>query len=113
MPLLLDLLSGGLYGDASMSRKHSSNITLEAVAAQKAGKTARGAFAASVFPTASKLEGRYPYLKKYPYLLPVAWCSRLLHYGKESRNAGGNKASDALKIGAERVELLKNYGIIE
>lgn len=113
MPLLLDLLSGGLYGDASMSRKHSSNITLEAVAAQKAGKAARGAFAASVFPAASKLEGRYPYLKKHPYLLPVAWGSRLLRYGAERRNSRQNTAADALKIGSERLELMKFYGILE
>jgi hypothetical protein len=113
MPLLLDLLSGGLYGDASMSRKHSSNITLDAVAAQKAGKKARGAFVASVFPSVSKLEGRYPYLKKCPYLLPVAWCSRLLQYGKESRATQDNNATDALKIGIQRVELMKLYGILE
>ena len=38
-PLLEDLLSGGIYGDADMSRKHSSNITLSAVRRKRrAGK---------------------------------------------------------------------------
>ena len=112
LPMLEDLLSAGLYGSASMSRKHSSNITLDAVAAQKQGRKARGGLAASVFPSAAKLEGRYPYLKKHPYLLPVAWCSRLWSYGKENRNKD-NKAADALKIGSERIELMKHYGILE
>lgn len=112
-PMLWDLLGGGLYGDANMSRKHSSNITLEAIAAQKAGKKARHGLWASVFPSATKLEGRYPYLKKHPYLLPVAWCSRLLQYGQEIRTSQNNRATDALKIGAERVALLKLYEIIE
>lgn len=113
VPMLEDLLSGGLYGDASMSRKHSSNITLDAVAAQKTGRKAKNALVASVFPAAAKLEGRYPYLKKHRYLLPVAWCSRLWSYGRETRNARDNNASDALKIGSERVALMKHYGILD
>lgn len=36
--LLMDLLDAGIYGDGSMSRKHSSNITLDAVSSQKQGK---------------------------------------------------------------------------
>ena len=113
LPMLNDLLMGGLYGDASMSRKHSSNITLDAVAAQKSGRKAKSGLLVSVFPPRKKLEGRYPYLKKHPWLLPAAWCSRILQYGKESRNTFDNNAADALRIGAERVELLKIYGILE
>ena len=112
MPLLIDLLEGGLFGDASINRKHSSNITLEAVAAQKQGKKARGAMGASVFPAASKLAGKYPYLKKHPWLLPVAWGQRLWHYARETRSSGDSSAAEALKIGAERVELLRHYDII-
>ena len=111
LPMLEDLLSAGLYGSASMSRKHSSNITLDAIAAQKQGRKARGGLVASVFPSAAKLEGRYPYLKKYPYLLPVAWCNRLWHYGGERRK--DSNAAEALKIGSERIELMKYYGILE
>ena len=112
MPLLKDLLEGGLYGDATLSRKHSSNITLEAVAARKQGKRARSAMGASVFPSASKLEGKYPYLKKHSWLLPVAWGQRLWNYARETRKNQDSSAAEALKIGAERVELLRHYGII-
>ena len=113
LPMLEDLLSGGLYGDASMSRKHSSNITLDAVAAQKQGKKAKGALLASVFPSVAKLEGKFPYLKKHPYLVPVAWGSRLWRYVRETGNSRENNASDALKIGNDRVALMKLYGILK
>ena len=112
-PMLEDLLCAGVYGSASMSRQHSSTITLDAVAAQKQGRKSKNSIIAAVFPSASKLEGRYPYLKKHPYLLPVAWCSRLWKYRSERRHSTNNNAADALKIGAERLELMKLYGILE
>lgn len=96
-----------------MSRKHSSNNTLDVVAAQKQGRKVKNAVMSSVFPAAAKLEGRYPYLKKHPYLLPVAWCSRLWEYSGETRNSKNNNAADALKIGSERIELMKEYGILK
>ena len=40
IPMLEDLLSAGVYGGADMSRRHSSSITLDAVAAQKQGSKA-------------------------------------------------------------------------
>jgi hypothetical protein len=111
--MLEDLLCGGLYGDSSMSRKHSSTITLDAVTAQKQGRNAKNALIASAFPSASALAGRYPYLKKHPYLLPAAWCSRFLEYAKETRHTQDSTASEALKIGNERIELMKEYGILK
>ena len=113
MPLLEDLLEGGVYGGASMSRRHSSNITLDAVASQKHGKKRKNAVLLSVFPTAEKLSGRYPYLKKYPVLVPLAWCHRLMRYAKETASTADSQATDALKIGNERIALMREYGIIE
>jgi hypothetical protein len=92
-----------------MSRKHSSNITLEAMTAPKNGGRSNS-LRASLFPPAEKLEGRYPYLREKPWLLPVAWFSRMGSYLKESPT--GNSASEALKIGQERVKLLKYYNIL-
>lgn len=112
-PMLEDLLSGGLYGDANLSRKHSSNITLDVVAAQRQRRKAKNPVVASAFPSASALESRYPYLKKHPYLLPVAWSSRLWEYAREAGHVRDSNASDALKIGNERVALMKAYGIID
>lgn len=112
-PMLEDLLTGGLYGDSQMARKHSSNITLSAVSAHKMGKKAEKSALTSVFPPARNLEQRYPYLKNHPYLVPVAWCDRLWKYAWETKEIKNNSAADALKIGSKRVGLLKEYGIID
>ena len=113
IPMLEDLLSAGVFGGADMSRKHSSSITLDAVAARKQGRKTKNAVLTSVFPPVSRLMGRYPYLKKFPWLLPVAWISRLLTYSHEIRNSENNNAADALKIGSARIELMKEYGILK
>lgn len=110
--MLEDLLTGGLYGDNTMSRKHSSNITLDAVAAHKQGKKPKASLITSLFPSSAKLRGRYPYLKERPYLLPVAWCSRILTYRAQSHKDPNNTAADALKIGKSRLALMKQYEII-
>lgn len=111
--MLEDLLSSGLYGDSNMSRKHSSNITLDTVAAQKQGRKNKNAVIASLFPSANALKVRYPYLEKRPYLLPIAWCDRILKYRKETSQSQDNNAVDAMKIGKQRIELMKKYGIIK
>ncbi len=111
--MLMDLLSAGVFGSSSMSRKHSSNITLDAVAAEKQGKTAKNSLLLSLFPAAEKLESRYPYLKDRHYLVPIAWAQRIVTYGKEVHRQKDNSASEALKIGSERVELLRKYKIID
>ena len=111
--MLDDLLDSGVFGDANMSRKHSSNITLNAVSAQKQGKKAGNHVLKTVFPPAKALEGRFPYLKEHPYLLPAAWASRLIHYQKELQQTSGNDAAESIRIGNQRIELMKEYGIIE
>ena len=108
-PLLQDVLCAGVYGSADLSRQHSSTITLEAVSTRK--KAPAGILAAA-FPTAKHLEGRYPWLKKQPWLLPVAWTSRMADYLRETQRRPDSSLADALKIGTERVELLKRYDIL-
>lgn len=113
MPMLADLLDAGVYGSADMSRKHSSNITLTAMENQKQGKAASGGVLKSLFPAPKKLEKRYPYLKKHPALVPVAWASRILTYGRETAAGKNNSAAQSIRIGNERVALMKQYGILD
>ena len=99
-----------------MSRKHSSSMTVNAVAAERGGKSS-GSLLRTVFPPARELKGRYRYLEKAPVLLPAAWISRIWHYKRETaagkNRPGSNSASESIKIGNQRIELLKKYGIIE
>lgn len=110
--MLEDLLCGGVYGNVDGSRLHSSNMTLHAVEAQKKGKKVSGNILRLVFPKAKNLQKRYPYLKKHPYLVPVAWVDRLLKYRKETSVSENNDAAESIRIGNQRIELLRQYGVL-
>lgn len=110
--MLNDLLDAGVFGDASMSRKHSSMITLDAVSAQKKGKKGRGSLLKTILPPVKDMIPRYPVLKKKPWLLPVTWADRLIRYGRETARSENNDAAQSIRIGSERVQLLKKYGVI-
>ena len=110
-PLLHDTLSGGIFGSNDYTRLHSSTVTLNAVRSSRRGK--KSGILRSVFPPCRYLEGRYQYLKKRPWLLPVAWVQRICHYAEEKRSGGQNSASGSIKLGHERIELMRMYDIIE
>ena len=111
--LLDDLLDAGIYGGGTMSRKHSSNITLNAVSSEKQGKKAGHSVLKTLFPSAKNMEGRYPYLKKHPYLLPVAWLTRIMRYHQETKKSQNNDAAQAVSIGNQRIELFREYHILD
>lgn len=110
-PLLHDTLCGGVYGSNSYTRLHSSTVTLNAVKASRTG--GKSSVLRTVFPKRAYLERRYPYLKKRPYLLPVAWVQRIAHYAGEKQSGADNSASGSIKLAKERIELMKLYGIMD
>lgn len=110
-PLLHDTLCGGVYGSNDLTRLHSSTVTLNAVKASRTG--GKNSVLSTVFPKREYLERRYPYLKKRPYLLPVAWAQRIAHYASEKQSGADNSASGSIKLGKERIELMKRYGIMD
>lgn len=110
-PLLHDSLCGGVYGSNDLTRLHSSTVTLNAVKASRTGE--KSSVLSTVFPKREYLEHRYPYLKKRPYLLPIAWVQRIAHYASEKQSGADNSASGSIKLGKERIELMKRYGIMD
>ena len=108
-PLLRDMMEGGVYGVAEITRAHSSNITLEA--AEKAGGR-KPLLPKTLFPGAGYLQQQFPYAKKYPVLLPAAWLHRILRFLVRDRDGRGGDAAETLRVGRERVALLRTYGII-
>ncbi len=111
LPMLRDLLEGGIYGSSSKSREHTARITQDAVAAQRTGK--RRSLRTAIFPSAKSLSGDYPVLKKHPILLPLIWERRLLQYLKASAANPADKPSESLRLGSERLSLLRSYGILD
>ena len=110
-PLLHDTLCGGVYGSNDLTRLHSSTVTLNAVKASRTGE--KSIVLRTVFPKREYLERRYPYLKKRPYLLPVAWAQRLAHYAGEKKTGADSSASGSIKLAKERIELMKQYDIMD
>ena len=110
-PLLHDTLCGGVYGSNDLTRLHSSTVTLNAVKTSRTGE--KSSVLSTVFPKREYLERRYPYLKKRPYLLPVAWAQRIAHYASEKQSGADNSASGSIKLAKERIELMKQYDIMD
>ena len=104
--LIIDMIDGGVFGQNDEARLHSSNITLQAVNANKAKAVSKSA----LFPNFNYMKNRYPYLKKYKWMLPFAWIQRIFSYGKRMRKTGIEKT---IEVGNKRVDLLKQYDIIE
>lgn len=109
--LLHDTLYGGVYGSNDLTRLHSSTVTLNAVKASRTGE--KSSVLRMVFPKREYLERRYPYLKKHPYLLSVAWAQRLVHYASEKKSGADSSASGSIKLAKERIELMKRYGVMD
>ncbi len=103
LPLLDDILTGGLYGTADESRLHSASITLTAAADR--APTLR----AALFPSARSLETRYPCLQKHPVLLPAVWVYRAARYALAPH--ARRRAAESVRIGRKRVDLLRLYQI--
>ena len=110
-PLLHDTICGGVYGSNDYTRLHSSTVTLNAIKASRTGE--KSSVLSTVFPKREYLEHRYPYLKKHPYLLPVAWMQRITHYASEKQSNPDNSASGSIKLAKERIELMKRYDIMD
>lgn len=100
--LLADALDGGIYGTSDMERKHSASITLGA--AEGAG----GGLIKAIFPGRAVMEMSYPWVGKSALLLPAAWCARIVRYAARHDSS----ASESIRIGSERTELLKRYRVI-
>ena len=87
--MLMDLLDSGIYGNANMSRKHSSNMTLDAVAADKNEEESRE-YGLKVFvPIRQKSSrGGIRILRNIRFLLPIAWTDRILNTVKRQWQEG-------------------------
>ena len=120
LPLLEDIMDSGVYGTSTMSRMHSSTITLgaaeKALKSRNGGGSGAAGLLRTVFPPISYMRGAYPFVRKSPLLLPVGWAVRIFKYLKEHRRTRKLKTGDSparsVRIGRDRVELMKLYGIV-
>lgn len=102
--LFEDIMDAGIFGQSSSERIHSATITLNTISD---GKTS---VLKSIFPSLKEMQGKYKYLNKYPVLLPFAYLSRIVNYKK---NNSSKNSQRTIKVGKQRIELLKKYRVIK
>ena len=112
--LLTDVLDAGVYGQSTMSRKHSANIVLQNLKHAEPG-SGRGGVLRALFPPRAALVSRYPALKKAPVLLPAVWLARIGAYGADMLRGKLPRASaaESIELGKRRTELMRQYGVFE
>lgn len=112
--LLTDVLDAGVYGQSTMSRKHSANIVLQNLKHAEPG-SGRGGVLRALFPPRAALVSRYPALKKAPVLLPAVWLARIGTYGADMLCGKLPRASaaESIELGKRRTELMRQYGVFE
>lgn len=103
--LLWDLMDAGIYGQSSMTRRHSGTL----LAGQAAGNPGLWSV---LFPKKEAMASKYPVLQKHPGLLPVMWLRRLGRYGWEALTNKNSSPTGSLQLGKQRLEMLVNYEII-
>lgn len=112
LPLLNDMLDGGIYGKSDADRVHSANITLNA--AENETASAASGILASLFPDKDYIQTHYPYTKKWKILLPVGYLHRIGAYLLKRKSAPKNRSGkSSTQIGMERVRLLEKYKILD
>jgi hypothetical protein len=82
------------------------------VESRNGGRSA-GGLRRALFPERKSLSPRYPWLKKRPWLLPAAWVCRAGSYLKNRGKYGNENPAASMRLGRERVELLRAYGVID
>ena len=113
LPLLNDIMSGGLMGNVDGNRMHSSNITLGAVASKGRDHHSLAGVLQSLFPPFDYMQSLFGYVKRKPLLLPIGWLHRIINYIFRLSKDNRLSAIATIKIGQERIALLKQYGIIQ
>lgn len=112
--LLNDILESGIYGNYSQARRTSVHMVHMAFSERKAsskfGKA--GLIFDSVFPTKDKFRESRPEIDEKPWLIVSEYLKRIGRFLSHSKNSGGNLASESMKIGEQRIELLKKYKIL-
>lgn len=102
--LMIDILSGGIYGKTSQERICGS-LFVSTAANYKNGNLFAYIWR-SIFISPKQLEHRYPWMERRLYLLPIAWVLRIAAIFKEYRK---QTIRNAVAVGNYRIQLAKRY----
>lgn len=116
--LLEDIMVSGIFGKGNPGQAKSGSITLRtAFSTSKNKPTTSKKFISifyGLFPSIKYMSRNYPYCKKHPVLLPIAWIHRAIAYliNQRSPRQALRNAGNSIDIGRGRVELFTEYHIV-
>lgn len=110
--LLEDLMSNGVFGNATQAQRTANQMTNAAVAGRDKSSGKGMTMLRTIFPSKDQLLNQHPELQEKPWLLPVRWVQRWGRFIKHSRNNGSSLAKESMEISQRRIELLKKYKIM-
>lgn len=110
--LLDDLMSSGVFGNATQVRRTANQMTSAAVAGREKVGGSSATILRTIFPGRAQMLNHHPELQEKPWLLPICWVQRWGRFIQHSRDNDGNLAKESMEISKRRIELLKKYKII-
>lgn len=112
---MIDLFNGGvMYEDKSDSWQILGMMTPYFTGEKSGSKGKVGRKLAVIFPRVKDIQEYYPYLKKYPFLLPVAWVQKVVKYFRNYRTRSKQwySASEKLNVAEHRIDLMDKLGLL-
>lgn len=112
--LLEDMITCGVFGNKTEAAVVAGRATMRA-SENYLWNRKSNAFVMllrNIFPNKAYMLDQAPYLKKEPWLLPVAWIKRWVKFIKKNRHNEANLASESIQISQRRMKLLKKYDLV-
>ena len=104
--LLEDIIQSGCFGNASKVQKLGSTYVMSYAISSE---THRPQILPLLFPKAEFLYPSFPLLIRHRWLLPFAWCARILKFFWKTCRSDKKEVSEGIRYGKKRVRLLKKY----
>lgn len=102
-----DIIEGGVYGKTSMVRSASGSVIKKVGLMRNTGLGIFKAVLSFLFPSSKKLYIHYPYINRFPFLLPIAWFHRWIFnlFFKERR--------EIMKVFLKKDTAMESFKFIE
>ena len=112
---MLDLFNGGAPGGEKKDSWQILGMMTPYFTGEKKGAKSKVARKlAVIFPRAKDIQEYYPYVKKFPFLLPVAWVHKAVNYLIKYQKKGDDwySAGEKLDVAERRIDLMDKMGLL-
>lgn len=108
--LIEDLMDNGIFGNTTQAQIMARSMTSAAV--EENTQSSSPNLLRAIFPNKSYLTAGYPELIEHPWLLPVCWVKRWMHFLTNRTQYKGNLVQESIEISSRKINLLKKYDIL-